>query len=62
MTADATPDPASLDVAARVTVPRRYGPGSVIVTEGPVLSMRRPATVAEAVVLPAPSVARRRRS
>ena len=57
----ATPESASSGVVASVTVPLSVAPGSVIVTVGTTLSTST-ATTSLAVVLPAPSVARARRS
>src|SRR5262249_37678469 len=51
----AMPEPASVDVEARPTVPARTGPGSVIVTVGAVLSTRTPVTGADTDELPAAS-------
>src|SRR5215210_767400 len=62
MRMEASPEPASLAVAVRVTVARRYAPGSATDTVGPVLSIRRFATTLDAVVLPAASAASTRRS
>ncbi len=58
---EATPEPPSLDPAARATVPRRLAPGSVRLAAGAVLLTRRPATV-EVVWLPAASLTSTRRS
>jgi hypothetical protein len=58
---EATPEPpVSVAVAPRLTVPERGLPGSVIVTDGAVLSMRRSAITAEVTMpLPVSAVARR---
>jgi hypothetical protein len=58
----ATPEPVSPVVELRLTVPRRYAPGSPIVAVGFVLSTRRSSTTVEAKVLPALSVTTMRRS
>ncbi len=59
---DAMPEPASLEVALRVTVPWTFAPGSASVTVGFELSTRRSETTAEVVTLPALSVATARKS
>src|SRR6476660_8340552 len=58
-----TPDPPSLVLEVRPTVPRTGSPGLCIVADGAVLSMRRLATtLGEASTLPALSVATVRKS
>ena len=50
------PEPASLELEPRLTVPRTFAPGLDIVTAGAVLSTRTSATGAETTELPALSV------
>src|SRR5919108_4117424 len=61
-TPEALAPPGSLVVDVRLTVPRRYGPGFVIVASGSVLSTSRPATGVDAAWLPATSYATVRKS